>query len=75
MFEIVLDWVNVNIFLMGWYMNHKHYFKFHFLCLQDQESMDTQDIHQEIPDVVIEINVNTEEMAAAQEGTTHVSDR
>lgn len=56
-------------------MNHKHYFKFHFLCLQDQESMDTQDIHQEIPDVVIEINVNTEEMAPAQEGTTHVLDR
>lgn len=42
--------------------------------IQDQESMDTQDIHQEIPDVVIEINVNTEEMAAAQEGTTHVPD-
>lgn len=37
--------------------------------------MDTQDIHQETPDVVIEINVNTEEMAAAQDETTHVPDR
>lgn len=45
------------------------------LYLQDQESMDTQDIHQETPDVVIEINVNSEEMAEAQEETTHVQDR
>lgn len=37
--------------------------------------MDTQDIHQETPDVVIEINVNSEEMTEAQEETTHVQDR
>lgn len=37
--------------------------------------MDTQNIHQETPDVVIEINVNSEEMAEAQEETTHVQDR
>lgn len=42
--------------------------------IQDQESMDTQDIHQETPEVVIEINVNSDEMTTTQEETIHISD-